>query len=84
MQAPVHIGIFVPESMFHPIQNLHRLLRRGPRVEIDQTVAVNLFAQDREIGTDLFEVEGHFNPTSRPRGSRVATLPPHHEGYLGS
>jgi len=41
------------------VEHLHRLLGRGAAIEIDELVPVDLFGQDREVGTDFFEVEGH-------------------------
>jgi hypothetical protein len=59
VEAPVHIGVFMPESMIHPVQHLHRLLRRCAAIEIDQPVPMDNLGEDREIGTDFGEIEGH-------------------------
>ena len=68
VEATMHIGIFVPEGVIHPIEHLHRLLRRGTAIEIDQALAVDHLGKDGEVGTDFFEIEGHlFLLTSPPK-----------------
>jgi hypothetical protein len=59
MEAPMHIGVFVPVRVVHAVEHRVRLLRRGAGVEIDQPVPVDLFREDREVGSDLGEIEGH-------------------------
>ena len=58
MQAAMHIGVFMLVDMGHALDHLPRLLRRGGIVEIDERLAVGLFAQDRKILAHLDRVEG--------------------------
>src|SRR5690606_22426042 len=68
VQASVNIGIFVSIGMIHPLQNLHRLLRRSAAVKIVEAMAVDGFRQDRKIGADFFEIEGHQSSTEVASG----------------
>ncbi len=67
----MHVGIFMPKGIIHPLQHLHRLLRRCTAVEEDQTIAVNSLGQDREIGTDFFKIEGHLTLLTGGRPARA-------------
>ncbi len=59
MQPPVHIGVLMPIGMIHPLEHLHRLLRRSTRVEIDQSLAVDFLLENGKIGACCREIESH-------------------------
>src|SRR3974390_144126 len=58
MQASMHVGVLLGRRLAHAIEHHLWLLCRGPVVEIDQRLAIDLHIQRREIGTDPADVVG--------------------------
>ena len=58
MQAAMHVGIFRRVGLLDAVEHRLRLLRRRGVVEIDQRLAIDLHAEDREILADAVDVVG--------------------------
>ena len=56
MQAAMNVGIFMLVCMHHARDDLPRLLRRCPVVEIDERFSIRLLGQDRKIRPHLVDV----------------------------
>ena len=54
----MHVGVFGRVGVLDAVQHRLRLLRRGRVVEIDERLAVDLHAEDREILADAVDVIG--------------------------
>ena len=61
MDTTVHIGIGVDILVAHGVEHTQRLLRSGGIVKIDERLAVDLTAQDREIGPDVLNIVSCFH-----------------------
>src|SRR5215213_2472222 len=59
VEATVDVGVGVAVHPVHLVEHGVRLLRRRATVEIDQPVPEDLFFEDREVGADGVELEGH-------------------------
>ncbi len=62
MQAAMHIGVGMAHGVRHGLDHRFGLLRRGAGVEIDQGLAVDFAAEDRELGAGADNVKGHEKP----------------------
>ena len=78
MQAAVDVGVGMLHRPGHRLDHRPRLLGAGGAVQIDQRLAVHLARKDRELGADLFDVEGHqpasLSASQARIGSRAASF----------
>ena len=59
----MHVGVSVLDSAQSILSSTaFGFCADAPRVEIDEPMPEDLFFEDREIGADGFEVEGHLGP----------------------
>ena len=73
MQAAMHIGVFVRVGVLDAIEHRLRLLRRGRVVEIDERLAIDLHAEDREILADAGDVIGAVGDCGMHGHARLAS-----------
>ncbi len=71
MQAAMHVGVFRGVGLLDAVEHRLRLLRGSGVVEIDQRLAIDLHAENREILADAVDVVG----AVAHRGMHSVSLP---------
>ena len=77
--TPVDVGILFRIIAMHCINHHLRLLARGGVVQVDQRFAMHLPLQDREVFTNIPDIECAVPPVGRPQQASPGTI--HHASF---